>query len=76
MPYSSDTLFIPIGSSSQAMRAQRALSAAAIPSSVEKGTADAHRGCVYGVRFSAGQKNNVHVVLRTAGIHFRSARDE
>ncbi len=61
--------FADLGSVTYAMKAQRILSNAAIPSSVIKSdTSSRHRGCTYGIRFSCQQKNNVRTVLEAARI--------
>ena len=52
-----------------AQKAQRALAAAAIRSSIIKieGTSFTH-GCSYGIEFSCNQQNNVARVLEGAGV--------
>ena len=57
-----------LGSMTQAMKAQEALSRAAIPSAVIKIESSSRRGCVYGIAFSCEQKNNVRGVLSSARI--------
>lgn len=57
-----------IGSLTGAMKAQKTLSAAAIPTSVVKTESSSRRGCVYGIRFSRNQLNNVRTVLSAARI--------
>lgn len=53
-----------IGSLSQAMKAQKALGEAAIPSTVIKPEgSSSRRGCVWGVRFSCAQEKNVRTIL-------------
>ncbi len=58
-----------VGSLTQAMKAQGALSSAAIPSEIiktEKG--GSRRGCVYSIGFSCAQENNVRTVLGASKI--------
>ena len=58
-----------IGSVTQAMKAQKVLDAAAIPTTVVKLEATSRRlGCIHGVRFSCAQENNVKRVLEAARI--------
>ena len=57
-----------IGSMTQAMKAQKALANAAIPSTVIKSDSSLRRGCVYGLSFSCEQEKNVRVVLGSARI--------
>ena len=57
-----------IGSITQAMKAQEALSSAAVPSKVIKSQASSRRGCVYGVSYSCSQENNVRAILSNARI--------
>ena len=66
-----------IGSVTQAMNAQKALSAAAIPSEIVKGeSARAHsHGCVYSVSFPCPHTNNVRAVLMAANIKVRAWND-
>lgn len=61
-----------VGSLTQAMRAQNALTAAAIFSRVEKAESSSTRhGCAYGVSYACAQEANVREVLRNAGIRIR-----
>ena len=62
--------FAAIGSMTQAQMAQKALATAAIQSTVKKFEAPSslRRGCIYGVKFSCIQKNNVEAVLSSARI--------
>lgn len=62
---------LQIGSVTQAMKAQAALSAAAIPSEVIKSQSSSRHGCVYGVSYSCSQENNVRTVLANARISTR-----
>ena len=57
-----------IGSITQAMRAQKILASAVIPSEVLKMESSSHRGCAYGIRFSCEQETNVRRVLETARV--------
>ncbi len=58
-----------LGSVTYAMKAQKALAAAAIPSTVIKSESSSLRhGCSYGIRFSCLQENNVRSVLKAARI--------
>ena len=57
-----------IGSVTQAMRAQDALGAAAIPAKVIKTQSSSRRGCIYGVSYSCAQEKNVRTVLENARI--------
>ena len=59
-----------IGSVTQAMRAQRVLATAAIPTTVVKN--DAARGCIYALSFSCSQENNVRSVLARERIRVKS----
>lgn len=54
-----------IGSVTQAMRAQKVLAGAAIPTTVIKYESSGrdNKGCVYGLSFSCSQSNNVQTVL-------------
>ena len=61
--------FAELGSVSLAMRAEEALAKAAIPSHVLKSEASSsRRGCVWGIRFSCEQTNNVRRVLEASRI--------
>ncbi len=57
-----------LGSVTAAMKAQRALATAAIPSAVVKIESSSRRGCTYGIRFSCNQLGNVRTVLSAARI--------
>ena len=57
-----------IGSLTQAMRAQKILASAVIPSTVLKLESSTRRGCAYGISFSCEQEANVRHVLSTARI--------
>lgn len=62
-----------MGTLTNAQKAQKALSQAAIPTSVTKSeTSKSHRGCVWSVNFSCNQAENVRTVLSSAGINVRS----
>ena len=59
-----------IGSVTEAMKAQKVLAAAAIPSEIiKKEGTSRHRGCVFGIGFSCAQKNNVRSILGAARIY-------
>ena len=65
-----------IGSVTAAMKAERALSAAAIPCEVIKKESKARgRGCVFGIEFSCAQANNVRTVLGAARINPKNWND-
>ena len=56
-------------SMTQAIKAQRLLASAAIPSDVIKlDSGAAMRGCTYGIEFACGQLNNVKTVLANSGM--------
>ncbi len=62
-----------LSSLTAAQKAQKVLSAAAIPTSVGKiHSSNAHRGCAWSVSFSCNQRENVERVLSIAGIAVRS----
>ena len=61
-----------LGSVTEAMKAQRVLAAAAIPTEVIKVEGARRRGCVFGIGFSCAQSNNVRAVLSAARINPRS----
>ena len=66
-----------MGTLTNAQKAQRALSSAAIPSKIVKQTSlNAYRGCVWSVEFSYNQKQNVSTVLAGAGIAVKAWSDE
>ena len=59
-----------IGSVTEAMKAQKVLADAAIPSEIiKKEGSSRHRGCVFGIGFSCAQQNNVRTILGTARIY-------
>ena len=62
---------LEMGTQTNAQKAQSALSAAAIPSTVVKTESSSRRGCVYGIRFSCSQAANVRTVLSAARITVR-----
>lgn len=69
MKENSRNCYAELGSVTYAMKAQKALSAAAIPSTVVKSeSSSSRRGCTYGIRFSCLQENNVRMVLDAARI--------
>ena len=58
-----------MGTLTNAQKAQKALSAAAIPTSLGKDeTISSNRGCVWSVNFSCNQLENVKAVLSAYGI--------
>lgn len=58
-----------VGSLTIAMKAQKALSAAAIPATVVKlDSSVTKRGCAYGLEYSCNQDGNVHAVMNSSGI--------
>ena len=62
-----------IGSVTEAMKAQKVLAAAAIPSEIiKKEGSSRRRGCVFGIGFSCAQLNNVRAVLGSARIYPRA----
>lgn len=62
-----------LGPLTLAMRAQRALAAAAIPTTVIKYDSDARegKGCLYGLAFSCSQRRNIETVLGGERIRVR-----
>ncbi|MBQ8432354.1 MAG: DUF3343 domain-containing protein [Clostridia bacterium] len=61
-----------LGSMTQALRAQTALTNAAIRAEVVKAdSARTKRGCAYAVAFSCSQQENVQQILKSAGIRVR-----
>lgn len=62
---------VSIGTMTQALRAQSALAAAAIPSTVVKYTDGEGSGCAYGLSFSCAQNDNIATVLTGARIRVR-----
>ena len=63
---------IVIGSLTQTMKAQSALSNSAIFSRVEKAdSATTRRGCAYALSYPCSHDANVRTVLRNAGIRLR-----
>ena len=61
-----------IGSMTQAMRAQRLLHAAAIPSdTVKVDTGSGGRGCTYALSFSCTQRENVRYTLQKGNVRVR-----
>ena len=73
----SDTCIAVIGSVTYAMKAQKLLAAAAIPSHAIKLDATLSRhGCLWGIRFSYNQRNNVTAILQKNGIGIRATVSE
>ena len=62
---------LSLGSLTQAMKAQSALSAASIPSEIIKAESSSRHGCIYGISYSCSQENNVRAVLANARISTR-----
>lgn len=58
-----------LGSVTEAIKAQRVLAAAAIPSEIIKSEGGRRRGCVFGIGFSCTQTNNVRAILSSARIN-------
>lgn len=70
--YTSRSCFAVMGNLTSAQKAQRVLSAAAIPTSLSKNeSASSHKGCVWSVTFSCNQLENVKGVLSSAGIRVK-----
>lgn len=65
-----------IGSMTQAMRAQEALSKLLIPSTVQKTESSRGRGCAYGIFFSCPQSENVKRAFEREGIKVRAWKSE
>ena len=66
-----------LGTLTQAQKAQKALSSAAIPTRISKSDASvSHRGCVWSVSFSCNQLPNVRSVLSAAGIKVKAWGDD
>ena len=63
-----------LSSVTEAMKAERVLAAAAIPTEVIKIEGARRRGCVFGIGFSCAQANNVRAILSAAKITPRSFR--
>ncbi len=75
-PAASVTCTAVIGSMTLAIKAQSALSEAAIRADLTKiSSAGARGGCAYGVDFPCTQSANVHTVLSRAGVRVREYLD-
>ena len=62
-----------MGTLTNAQKAQKVLSSAAIPSSVTKSeSSSSRRGCVWAINFSCNQLENVRAVFSAAGISVKS----
>ena len=73
MRESANTCATEIGSVTQALSAQRALAASAIPAKViKKESSSRQRGCVYGLEISCRQLENARAVLESARIPVRA----
>lgn len=63
---------LELGSMTLALKAQKILGSAAIPSTVIKISAErSKRGCSYGLRFSCAQRRNVQALLENERIRAR-----
>lgn len=63
---------VELGSMTLALKAQKILGAAAIPSTVIKLSAEGRgRGCSYGLRFSCAQRRNLFSLLENERIRVR-----
>ena len=61
-----------MGSMTQALRAQKVLSTAAVRAEIVKAdSAHTRRGCAYALSYPCSQENNVHTILSSAGIRVR-----
>jgi len=61
-----------MGSMTQAMRAQKVLSDAAVRAEVVKAdSAHTRRGCAYALSYPCSQESNVRTILSSAGIRVR-----
>ncbi len=70
--YNSAPCFCVIGSMTQAMKAQRILSSAAIHCKVEKADSSiTRRGCAYAIYYPCEQDANVRLILRQSGIRIK-----
>ena len=78
MRMTSNDCWAAIGSMTQAMKAQKALANAAIPSTIIKSDSSLRRGCIYGVEFPCIQRKNAETVLSSADIAVKewSARND
>ena len=64
------------GSMTAALRAQRALTSAAIRADIVKSDNDRGRGCGFGVAFAATQQSNVRAILANAHVNVRRYTQE
>lgn len=64
---------VELGAMTLALRAQRLLGVAAIPSTVVKNSSSSFgsRGCSYGLHFSCSQRHNVESLLASEGIRVK-----
>ncbi len=70
--YTNRGCFAVMGSITNAQKAQKVLSAAAIPTSLNKTEASsAHKGCVWSVTFACNQLQNVKSVLAYSGLRVK-----
>ena len=66
-----------ICSMTQALRAQRVLADAAIPTTVVKtNSTNSSRGCAYGISFACAHSENVQNTLANAGVKVRRWKGE
>ncbi|MBQ7392680.1 MAG: DUF3343 domain-containing protein [Clostridia bacterium] len=66
-----------MGSMTQALRAQKVLSDAAVRAEIVKAdSAHTSRGCAYALSYPCSQENNVRTVLSGAGIRVRGFHRE
>ena len=73
MYYAQTGCFSVLGSMTQALRAQKLLAAAAIPTDVVKAdTESTGRGCAYALSYACAQQDNVRRLLEKSGIRVRS----
>ena len=69
---------VDLGAMTLALKAQKLLGAAAIPSTVVKNSSSsfASKGCSYGLHFSCAQRSNIERVLASEGIRVRKWMEE
>ena len=68
MNYNLGECFAEMGSVTQAIKAKNILDRTAIPCDIAKKESNSKKGCVYIVRFSCSQANNVRTILNGAKI--------
>ena len=75
MKYEHYLCTVAIGSVTDAMKAERILSRAAIPSDVVKVDKTRKKsGCIYGVSFACSQDSNVRSLLTAASINIKESK--